>query len=163
MITAEKHAADIPIRVLLVGEREEDFFLIQEILERNRRVLDVSLEHARSIDEAKAFLQQKPFSLVLFEYEAGDAESIRLMAEFLRAGVSLPFILLTEDANEAKVAGLIEGGCGTASINRNSTMAHCYARFAAVWPYIRSNRNETARKSCSENCPARLSNPPILC
>ena len=119
MITAEKHAADIPIRVLLVGEREEDFFLIQEILERNRRVLDVSLEHARSIDEAKAFLQQKPFSLVLFEYEAGDAESIRLMAEFLRAGVSLPFILLTEDANEAKVAGLIEGGCGTASINRN--------------------------------------------
>jgi two-component system, cell cycle sensor histidine kinase and response regulator CckA len=107
--TAAKDAA-LPIRVLLVGEREEDFFLIREILERNRRVLDVGLEHARSIDEAKAFLQQKPCSLVLFEYEAGDAESIRLMAEFLHAGVSLPFILLTEDANEAKVAELIEGG-----------------------------------------------------
>jgi PAS domain S-box-containing protein len=109
VITAAKAAAT-PIRVLLVGEREEDFFLIREILERNRRVLDVDLEHARSIDEAKGFLQQKPFSLVLFEYEAGDAESIRLMAEFRHAGVSLPFILLTEDANEAKVAELIEEG-----------------------------------------------------
>jgi len=58
----------------------------------------------------KQFLQQKPFSLVLFEYEAGDAESMRLMAEFRHAGVSLPFILLTEDANEAKVAELIEEG-----------------------------------------------------
>jgi len=38
--------ATAPIRVLLVGEREEDFFLVREILERNRRVLDVTLEHA---------------------------------------------------------------------------------------------------------------------
>jgi len=109
VITAAK-AAPVPIRVLLVGEREEDFFLIREILERNRRVFDVDLEHAHSIDEAKALLQQKPFSLVLFEYQAGDAESIRLMAEFLHAGVSLPFILLTEDAQEAQVAELIEEG-----------------------------------------------------
>ena len=58
MITAAKAAA-IPIRVLLVGEREEDFFLIREILERNRRVLDVDLEHARSIDEAKAISTTK--------------------------------------------------------------------------------------------------------
>ena len=58
MITAAKAAA-IPIRVLLVGEREEDFFLIREILEQNRRVLDVDLEHARSIDEAKAISTTK--------------------------------------------------------------------------------------------------------
>ena len=109
MITGAKAAA-IPIRVLLVGKREEDFFLIHEILERNRRVFDVSLEHAHSVDEAKVFLKQKPFSLILFEYEAGDAESIRLMAEFLQAGVSIPFILLAEDANEATVAELIEEG-----------------------------------------------------
>jgi len=55
VITAAKAAA-IPIRVLLVGEREEDFFLIRE---RNRRVLDVDLEHARSIDEAKAISTTK--------------------------------------------------------------------------------------------------------
>lgn len=107
MLTAATRAT-VPIRVLLVGQREEDFFLVHEILERNRRVLDVSLEHARTIDEAKTYLQQNPYGLVLFEHEAGDAESIRLMAEFLNAGVSVPFILLTEDAGEARVAELIE-------------------------------------------------------
>ena len=107
MLTAATRAT-VPVRVLLVGEREEDFFLVREILERNRRVLDVSLEHARTIDEAKTFLQQKPYGLVLFEHEAGDAESIRLMAEFLNAGVSVPFILLAEDAGEERVAELIE-------------------------------------------------------
>jgi len=96
--------------VLLVGEREEDFYLVREILERNRRALEVELEHAPSIEEARNLLQQKQYQLILFEYETGDAESVRLMADFLRAGVSLPFILLTEDADEERVAQLIDSG-----------------------------------------------------
>jgi PAS domain S-box-containing protein len=99
-----------PLRVLLVGEREEDFFLIREILERNRSVLTAELEHARSLEEAKILLQQKPYGLVLFEHEAGDAESVQLVAEFVHAGMSIPFILLTEDADEKTVAQIIESG-----------------------------------------------------
>ena len=102
--------APTPLRVLLVGEREEDFFLIREILERNRQVLSADLEQARSLEEAKAMIQQKPYGLVLFEHEAGDAEAVRLVAEFLHAGVSVPFILLTEDADEKTVAEIIESG-----------------------------------------------------
>lgn len=60
-----------PLRVLLVGEREEDFFLVREILERNRSLLVAELEHARSLEEARILLQQKPYGLVLFEHEAG--------------------------------------------------------------------------------------------
>src|SRR5579872_4148666 len=99
-----------PLRVLLVGEREEDFFLVREILERNRFLLVAELEHASSLEEARILLQQKPYGLVLFEHEAGDAESVHLVAEFLRAGVSIPFILLTEDADEKTLAGIIESG-----------------------------------------------------
>jgi len=99
-----------PLRVLLVGEREEDFFLIREILERNRSVLTAELEHARSLEDAKVLLQQKPYGLVLFEHEAGDAESVHLVAEFVHAGMSIPFILLTEDADEKTVAEIIESG-----------------------------------------------------
>ena len=109
MFTGVQRAA-APIHVLLVGEREEDFYLVREILERNRQALAVELEHAPSIEEARSLLQQKRYQLVLFEYENGDAESVRLMADFLHAGVSLPFILLTEDADEEKVAQLIESG-----------------------------------------------------
>jgi DNA-binding NtrC family response regulator len=99
-----------PLRVLLVGTREEDFFLIREILERSRKMISAELDHARSIDEAKILLRQQPYGLVLFEHETEDAEALRLIAEFLHAGVSVPFILLTEDADEKTVADAIETG-----------------------------------------------------
>jgi len=51
VVTAAKPAPQ-PLQVLLVGNREEDFFLIREILERNRCLLSADLDHARSIDEA---------------------------------------------------------------------------------------------------------------
>src|ERR1035441_2617402 len=111
MLTAAKTAlAPAPLRILLVGNQEEDFFLIREILERTRNILAADLDHAHSLEEAKAMLQQKSYSLVLFEHETGDAEAVHFVAEFLHAGVSIPFILLTEDADEKTVAEIIEGG-----------------------------------------------------
>ena len=102
--------ASPPLRVLLVGPREEDFFQIREILERTRAMLAADLDHAHSLDDAKAMLQQKTYDLVLFEHETGDAEAIRLVVDFHHAGVTVPFILLTEDADEKTVAKIIEGG-----------------------------------------------------
>src|ERR1700757_4094333 len=83
--------ASLPLRVLLVGEKEEDFFLIREILERNRGTLAADLDHATSIDEAKEMLQSKSYGLVLFEHETGNTEAVRLIAEFHHIGVTLPF------------------------------------------------------------------------
>src|ERR1700757_2812162 len=99
-----------PLQVLLVGRQEEDFFLIREILERSRTLLSAELDHARSIDEAKSKLQQRPYGLVLFEHETGDAEAVQLVSQFQHAGVSVPFLLLTEDADEKTVAEIIESG-----------------------------------------------------
>ncbi len=99
-----------PLRVLLVGEKEEDFFLIREILERNRGMLRAELEHARSLDEAHCMLQQKPYDLILFEPETGNAEAVQLLTEFHHAGRSVPFLLLTENADEKTIAELIHSG-----------------------------------------------------
>lgn len=109
MVTAAKPAPQ-PLQVLLVGDREEDFFLIREILERNRSLLSAELDHARSIDEAKNKLQQRPYGLVLFEHETGDADAVRLVSQFQHAGISVPFLLLTEDADEKTVAEIVESG-----------------------------------------------------
>ena len=109
MITAAKPAPKA-LRVLLVGRQEEDFFLIREILERNRSLLAAELEHARSLDDAKEMLKRKPYGLVLFEHNAGDVEAVQLVADFLHAGVSVPFLLLTEDADEKTVAEIIQSG-----------------------------------------------------
>ena len=99
-----------PLRVLLVGKQEENFFLIREILERARGSLAAELEHAHSLDEARIMLGQQAFGLVLFEHDTGNAEAVRLLAEFLHAGVTLPFILLTEHADEQAIAASIDSG-----------------------------------------------------
>jgi len=100
--------APASLQVLLVGNKEEDFYLIREILQRTRQVLAADLDHAHSLEKARAMLQQKTYGLVLFEHETGDAEAVHFVAEFLHAGVSVPFVLLTEEADEKTVAEIIE-------------------------------------------------------
>jgi len=89
---------------------EEDFFLIREILDRNRGTLAAELDHASSLEEAKTMLQGGDYGLVLFEHETGDAAATKLLSEFLQTRGALPFILLTEHADEKAVAEIIEAG-----------------------------------------------------
>jgi two-component system cell cycle sensor histidine kinase/response regulator CckA len=98
------------LRVLLVGSREEDFFLIREILDRNRGALPAELDHACSLEEAKTMLQRDDYGLVLFEHETGDAAATKLLAEFLHTRGAMPFILLTEHADEKAVAEIVQAG-----------------------------------------------------
>jgi PAS domain-containing protein len=98
------------LRVLLVGSKEEDFFLIREILGQNQTALPAELDHANSLEEAKTMLQQTAYGLVLFEHETGDAAATRLLSEFLHTRGAVPFILLTEQADEEAVAEIIQAG-----------------------------------------------------
>ena len=111
MLSAAKPApSPTPLQVLLVGSKEEDFFLIRDILERNHSAFAAELDHAHSLSEARERLQQKSYSLVLFEHETGDVHAVRLVSDFHHAGLSVPFILLTEDADEQTIAETIESG-----------------------------------------------------
>jgi two-component system cell cycle sensor histidine kinase/response regulator CckA len=98
------------LRVLLVGSKEEDFFLIREILERNRNALSADLDHASTLEEAKKMLQRADYGLVLFEHETGNTAATELLSEFLHSRGATPFILLTEHADEKAVAAIIEAG-----------------------------------------------------
>jgi two-component system cell cycle sensor histidine kinase/response regulator CckA len=96
--------------VLLVGSQEEDFFLIQEILDRNRSALPARLDHASSLEEAKTMLRRGNYGLVLFEHETGDSAATKLLSEFLHTRGAVPFILLTEHADEKAVAEIVQAG-----------------------------------------------------
>jgi two-component system, cell cycle sensor histidine kinase and response regulator CckA len=109
MLTAAK-LASAPLRVLLVSAKEEDFFLIREILERTRKTLPAELDHAHSLVEAHVMLQRQSYGLVLFEHQTGDLEAVQLLVEVLGAGPPVPCILLTEDADENTVAEIIQAG-----------------------------------------------------
>jgi two-component system, cell cycle sensor histidine kinase and response regulator CckA len=93
-----------------VGTQEEDFFLIREILDRNRGALPAELDHASSLDEAKTMLQRGNYGLVLFEHKTGDAAATTLLAEFLQSKGAMPFILLSEHADEKAIAEIIRAG-----------------------------------------------------
>ncbi len=98
------------MRVLLVGSQEEDFFLIREILNRNLSALAAELDHAGSLEEAKTMLERGDYGLVLFEHETENAAATKLLSEFLHTRGAIPFILLTEHADEREVAGIIHAG-----------------------------------------------------
>ena len=98
------------LSVLLVGNQDEDFFLIREILERNRRTLPAELDHASSLEQAKTMLRQRSYGLVLFEHETGDAAATKLLADSLRKGRIVPFVVLTENADEKAIAEIIGAG-----------------------------------------------------
>lgn len=154
---AKAAAAQNPLRILLVGEREEDFFLVGEILKRNRSALATELEQARSLDE-RPLLQQKPHGLVLFEHATGDVELVQLVAELLRAGVSIPFILLTDDANEETVAEIIESGkrnCVAKSQLDGATLVRTVRHTLAL--HMRQ-REPKAPRNYYESCLVQLSN-----
>ena len=96
--------------VLLVGNQEEDFFLIREVLEQNQGAMPAELDHAGSIEEAKTMLQRGRYGLVLFEHDTGDAAATKLLAEFLQTGRTVPFIVLTDQADQKAVAELVQAG-----------------------------------------------------
>lgn len=112
-LTASEITSELPRsiwHVLLVGNREEDLFLIREILERSKHAFAAELDHARSINEAKQMWERKQYRLILFDYDPADASAVRLLAEALQGGVPIPFVLLTEYADEKTVAEIIAAG-----------------------------------------------------
>jgi PAS domain S-box-containing protein len=99
------------LRILLVGTKEEDFFLIREILGRMRHDVVTELDHAHSLSEARTMLQQRAYGLVLFEHDTGDTTAVELLGQALngRAPAAL-FVVLTENADEKTVAEVIAAG-----------------------------------------------------
>jgi two-component system, cell cycle sensor histidine kinase and response regulator CckA len=93
--------------VLLVGEKEEDFFLMRDILQGARKTLDTELDHAHSLEEAEAMLHERPYGLILFEHSTGNAQVVNFLSKFLHDGRSIPYIVLTENADEQTIAEAI--------------------------------------------------------
>src|SRR5271168_2366811 len=99
------------LRVLLVGAKEEDFFLIREILGRVGHTFVSDLDHAHSLEEATPMLKQKNYGLVLFEHEPGDGPTVELLGQVLHGVTPAAlFIVLTENADEKTVAEIIAAG-----------------------------------------------------
>src|SRR6202166_1215564 len=152
------------LRVLLVGSREEDFFQIREILNRYRSVLSAELDHAASLEEAKTMLQAVDYGLVLFEHETADTGATRLLSEFLHTRGAIPFILLTENADEKAIAEIIQAGaydCMERSQLNGVNLVRTIR--CALNMHLTEQQRQAAEQSLSKlSCAVEHSGDPIL-
>lgn len=143
------------MRVLLVGNQEEDFFLIREILERHRSAVLAQLDHAASLEAAKVMLERADYGLVLFEHETADTAAVRLLSELLHARGAIPFVLLTEQADEKDVAAIIQAGAwdcmGRAELNGANLMrtVRCAVSLHAMQQKQQVAENNLRTLSCA--------------
>jgi len=96
-------------RLLLVGSREEDFFIIHDLLGTGTGS-GPQLDHARSVEEALACLEQKVYDLILFQYEPENTLASRLLQALRSRSQFLPFVFLSEGADETAIADLAKSG-----------------------------------------------------
>jgi len=104
--------AQPPLQLLLVGRREEDYFIIQDLLRAHGGLLAANLDQAEGLEDVRNRLARRSYDLVLFEYESSEEEGLRIVQELRRQGKTVPFLFLTEHADEATLAEIIRAGAG---------------------------------------------------
>jgi two-component system cell cycle sensor histidine kinase/response regulator CckA len=116
-----------PLRILLVGAAEEDFYLIQDLLSRDGTVGEAALDQASSLEEALRCFGEKTYDLVVIQHDSADGIASSILKETRRRNLTFPFILLAENANEAAIAEIIQAGAPVC-IARSELNEACLAR-----------------------------------
>lgn len=96
------------LKLLLIGSREEDYFIIQDLLRSS--LSGANLDQAQTFAEAQAKLSATSYDLVLFEYESSEREALQIVQQLRSGEKTVPFLFLTEHADEAPLDEIIEAG-----------------------------------------------------
>jgi response regulator RpfG family c-di-GMP phosphodiesterase len=79
------------LQLLLIGHREEDYFIIQDLLRANGDLIAADLDQAQTFAEAPTKLAEKSYDLVLFEYESSEREALEIVQQLPPAGKNRTF------------------------------------------------------------------------
>ena len=102
--------ASAALHILLVGDREEDFFIIRDLLGRTHGAQQAKMDHACSFQEAMRCLDRGSYDLILLAHETGSEIAHRMLEEIRRRGINAPLVCLTENADESTLAEIIRAG-----------------------------------------------------
>lgn len=110
-VSDKSASSNRPLRLLLIGPREEDYFLIRDVLSRDRRTQVESLDHARSLAEIQSYLtSSSAYDLALFECESNDEMLAAAIHQLRQQGRTMPFVVLAEGTDEKALASLAGSG-----------------------------------------------------
>ncbi|NHO65057.1 diguanylate cyclase [Aestuariicella hydrocarbonica] len=82
------------IRVLVVDDDPDDFYLVNEMLKQSQRKAFV-VTHCESLECAGQVLQRSPVDIVLLDLGLGPLQGIQTLESFLSLGFCTPVIVLT--------------------------------------------------------------------
>lgn len=83
-----------PIRVLLIDDDEDDFFVFRDLLSQVRGNR-FKVDWASSYDDGKAALSEKAHDICFLDYRLGIKTGLDLLKEAIADGCKIPMILLT--------------------------------------------------------------------
>lgn len=81
-----------PLRILVVEDDEDDFFIAQRLL---ARATDADVDWAKSYEEGLAAVTSSAYDVALVDYWLGAYNGLDLLHEAVERGCYTPFILLT--------------------------------------------------------------------
>jgi two-component system cell cycle sensor histidine kinase/response regulator CckA len=100
----------LELSVLFVGSKEEDFYIIRDVLGQCDSNIHANLEQAFSVAEASNKIDENTYDVVLFVDDSGSAleHEFASLTKKLR---DIPLLVLeSEDANPSAMAHIIEAG-----------------------------------------------------
>lgn len=99
-----------PLHLLLVGQREEDYFIIRGLLNAQGGLITASLDQVEGFADAQALLGRKSYDLLLFQHESSETDALQILRELRLRNQTIPCLFLTEQANEATIAEIAQAG-----------------------------------------------------
>lgn len=98
-----------PIRLLIVEDDENDYFLTSQLLEEIER-MDFETEWVSTYDAAVAAFEDEQYDICLLDYQLGEQNGLGLLRETAQRGFALPVILFTsQDDCEIDIEALRAG------------------------------------------------------
>jgi PAS domain S-box-containing protein len=104
------HMPNQPLRLLMVDDDQEDFLLVQQMLQDALSAPSVRLDYAANCAQALSKTQQQRYDLLLVDYRLPGETGITLLRELKNCQLDAPVIMLTGQGDEAVAVEAMKAG-----------------------------------------------------
>jgi signal transduction histidine kinase len=100
---------DDPVRILLIDDDEDDYFLTRDLL-ADIPDSNFQLDWLADPDAALEVICRREYDMLLIDYRLGRTDGLSLLREAIKQGCTAPMILLTGQGERALDLGVMQAG-----------------------------------------------------
>jgi PAS domain S-box-containing protein len=142
----EPLAGPAPVRLLFIGSKRDDFLRLGSLLKQPQEG-PFHLDHAPTLQDSLARLEQSSYDLVLCDYRPGDSTALYAAHELRKNHSTRPVIFLGDHMDQAALTAALEsrasnGSFGGAGRALNSASARSLGQ--AIQSYCQERQRQSA-------------------